>query len=59
MFSSNMRSLYTLLCVAKSLATLGCMQILTYKIFVHLSGGRVARAKERALHAKAYTRFQF
>ena len=25
-----MRSLYTLLCVAKSLATLGCMHILTY-----------------------------
>jgi hypothetical protein len=25
-----MRSLYTLLCVAKSLATLGCMDILTY-----------------------------
>ena len=41
--------LYTLQCVAKSLATpLGaCIYILTYNIFVHQSGGRVARA-ERA-----------
>ena len=34
-----------LLCVAKSLATLGYMHILAYNIFVHQSGGWVARAE--------------
>ena len=43
-----------LLCVAKSLATLGCMHILTYSIiFVHQSGGRVARAERAGFAGKS------
>jgi hypothetical protein len=51
-----MRSLYTLLCVAmccQSLATLGCMHILMYNIFVHQSGGRVARAERAGFAGKS------
>ena len=44
-----------LLCVAKSLATLGCMHILAYNIFVHQSGGWVARA-ERVGYRVVYSK---
>jgi hypothetical protein len=41
MFLSNMRSLYNVAMCCQSLATLGCMHILMYNIFVHQSGGLV------------------
>jgi hypothetical protein len=43
--------IYVAMC-GQSLATLGCMHILTYKLFIHLSGGRVrqiARAVKSGL----------
>jgi hypothetical protein len=50
--------IYVVMC-CQSLATLGCMHILTYNIlYTNQAGGSRGR-KERALQAKAYTRFQF
>ena len=50
---------FALLCVAKSLATLGCMHILTYNIFVHQSGGRVARAVRAGFAGENLHKIQF
>ena len=47
-----------LLCVAKPLATLGCMHILTYNIFVHQSGGRVARVERAGFAGKSLHNFK-
>jgi hypothetical protein len=44
-----------LLCVAKSLATFGCMHILAYNIFVHQSGGWVARGGKSGLCIQKFT----
>ena len=53
--------IYVAMC-CQSLAMLGCIHILMYNIFVHQSGGGLGKSrgrKERALQAKACTRFQF
>jgi hypothetical protein len=53
--------IYVAMCF-QSLATLGCMHILTYNIFVHYQAGGLDKSrgrKERALQATVCTRFQF